>query len=126
MALAASQDRWAGFDYRQHTFPVMGKVLLCDVKVILQEWKAGEQPELGLLVTWMRRPGRPFQATQAIAFRSAKSIGALVDPEQVQVFSDHVQISPHLAWGLMQADDPMAWYSALHGGAQDPLPFQPV
>lgn len=123
MTLASSLGMWSGFDFHMHTFPVMGKVLLCDVKVILQEYQPTTQPELSLLVTWIRTPGRPFQATQAFAFRAAKTLNAVIDAGEPQTYSDQVQISPRLAWELMQAPDPMAWYMALHGGVQDPLPF---
>ena len=123
MTLATSQGRWSGFDFHMHTFPILGKVLLCDVKVILQEYQPAEQPELSLLVTWIRTPGRPFQATQAFAFRAAKTLGALIDPGEPQTYSDQVQISPRMAWEMMQTDDPAAWYMALQGGVQDPLPF---
>lgn len=123
LSLAHSQGRWAGFDFHLHDFPILGRVLLCDVRVVLVEHSPGHQPELSMLVTWMRVPGRPFQATQAFAFRAAKTIGQMVDQDQGQTYSDQVQISPHLAWAMMQADDPMAWYMALQGGVQEPLPF---
>lgn len=126
MSLAASQGRWAGFDLHMHTFPILGKVLVCDVKVILQEYQPATQPELSLLVTWLQTPGQPFQATQAFAFRASKTIEALVDPGALQVYADQVQIEPAAAWELMQAPDPAAWYMATQGGVQEPLPFQLV
>ena len=123
MSLAKSQGRWAGFDFHMHRFPILGKVLLCDVRVILQEYKPHEQAELSMLVTWMRVPGQPFRATQAFAFRAAKTISDLADQDSGQTYSDQVQISPKLAWAMMETDDPMAWYMAIHGGVQEPLPF---
>ena len=122
ITLAHGQGRWAGFDFHMHTFPILGEVLMCDVKVILQEYQDGVTPELSLLVSWLRVPGRPFQATQAFAFRAAKTIGALIDPDgHPQTYSDQVQISPRMAWGMMTTDDPMAWYMALQGGVQEQL-----
>jgi len=126
MTLATSQGRWSGFDFHWHDFPMLGKVMVCDVKVILAEYQQGLNPELSLMVTWIKTPGRPFQATQAFAFRAAKTIADLVDQDSQQTYSDQVQIQPRTAWALMTAEDPHAWYMALHGGTQDPLPLQVV
>lgn len=126
MTLATSKGMWSGFDFHWHDFPVLGTVLLCDVKVVLSEHQRGLQPELSMLVTWMKLPGRPFQATQAFAFRAAMTISDLIDQDAGQVYRDQMQIQPRTAWALMTADDPHSWYQAMLGGVQEPLPFQPT
>jgi hypothetical protein len=115
-ALGAVNGRWVGHHHTKDHWPSYGRVIQWHTWMVAQE-ATQDQPELGILWTWLILPRQPIRCVHAMAYRAdfQASLASLFDPDADRQadYLDSMHLSPEVAWAMGAHPDPEVWYLAL-------------
>jgi len=114
--MGQANGRWVGHHHTKDHWPSYGRVIQWHTWMIAKE-ATPDEPELGILWTWLILPGQPIRCVHAMAYRAEHhtTLASLFDPDtdrQID-YLDSIDLSPEVAWALGAHPDPELWYLAL-------------